>query len=87
LKSLSRSKPSLSRGIQAKPSRHITSEDKAMDSQLSDAWKRLLTNKAEIELWDGELEERERVNDEAGLRAEVEELRKAEETQREAECE
>ena len=63
------------------------SEDKAMDSQLSDAWKRLLTNKAEIELWDGELEERERVNDEAGLRAEVEELRKAEETQREAECE
>ena len=58
-------------------------KDKAME-QLSDVWEK--TNKAEIELWDGELEEQERVNGEVRLQTEVEELRKAEETQREAEC-
>jgi len=46
--------------------------------QVSYAWEK--TNEAEIGLWDRELEEQERVNKEARLQAEAEELRKAEET-------
>ena len=53
--------------------------------QLSNAWE--ITNEAEIELWDKELEEQERVNKEARLQAEVDDLKKAEEAQWEAKWE